>query len=165
MCSLSGLLTRPLNLARKKHYSYAWAPYVGEANGFAYVPASPDTSTRRFQQNGAPPHFTKPPIEFLRSKFRGRLINRNSEHIWSPHSPDLSRLNFSLCSMNSPFRFPNSNQPQMVNETSRGTLCRGYGCRASPSEKLSTLFVGTRSGTWLKTMGDLWAPLAMCIAT
>ena len=33
------------------------------------------------------------------------------------------------------------------------------------SEKLPTLFVGSRSGTWLKTMGDLWAPLAMCIAT
>ena len=33
------------------------------------------------------------------------------------------------------------------------------------SEKLPTLFVGTRSGTWLKTMGDLWAPLPMCIAT
>ena len=32
------------------------------------------------------------------------------------------------------------------------------------SEKLPILFVGTRSGTWLKTMGDLWAPLAMCIA-
>ena len=82
MCSLSGLLTRPLNFARKKHYSSACAPYVGEANGFAYhrvyLPASPDTSTGRFR-HGAPPHFTKPPIEFLHSKFRGRVINRNSE--------------------------------------------------------------------------------------
>ena len=66
----------------------AWASYVGEANGFAYVPVSADTG--RFQQNSTPPHFTKSPIEFLYSKFRGRVINRNSEHIWAPHSPDLT---------------------------------------------------------------------------
>ena len=33
------------------------------------------------------------------SKASSRVINRNSEHIWAPHSPDLSCLNFSLCCM------------------------------------------------------------------
>ena len=61
-----------------------------------------DTAPARqywFQQDGAPPHVTKPVMEFLHSKFGGRVISRNSEHVWPAYSPDLSCLDSSLWSI------------------------------------------------------------------
>ncbi|XP_043212879.1 uncharacterized protein LOC122376980, partial [Amphibalanus amphitrite] len=52
-----------------------------------------------FQQDGAPPHVTAPVMDFLHSKFGGRVISRNSEHRWPPYSPDLSCLDFCFWSL------------------------------------------------------------------
>ena len=67
---------------------------------------------------------------------------RSSEVAWStgtantsappPNSPELSRLNFSLCCMLSIQVSKLQPTANGFNETSCGTFCREYGCRESP---------------------------------
>ena len=47
-------------------------------------------------QDGAPPHCTNAPLEFLNEMFRGRVISRRKENLWPAHSPDLNPLDFSF---------------------------------------------------------------------
>ncbi|KAF0311836.1 RNA-directed DNA polymerase from mobile element jockey [Amphibalanus amphitrite] len=79
--------------------------FTGSVNSDAYLemlqtvvwPAVRARATRHqywFQQDGAPPHVTAPVMDFLHSKFGGRVISRNSERRWPPYSPDLSCLDF-----------------------------------------------------------------------
>ena len=49
-----------------------------------------------YQQDGATPHTSNLTLDFLRGVFGGRLISRRADHEWSPHSPDLSPLDFFL---------------------------------------------------------------------
>ena len=83
--------------------------FTGSVNGDSYLhmlqtvmwPATRHRATARqywFQHDGAPPHVTTPVMDFLRLKFGDRIISRKSDHIWPPHSPDLSCLDFSLWS-------------------------------------------------------------------
>ena len=46
-------------------------------------------------QDGAPPpHYTNVALQFLKEKFRGRVINKRSEIIWPAHSPNMNPLDF-----------------------------------------------------------------------
>lgn len=83
--------------------------FSGTVNGDSYLqmlqtvvwPAIRHRATARqywFQQDGAPPHVTKPVMDFLHAKFGDRVISRKSEHPWPPYSPDLSCLDFSIWS-------------------------------------------------------------------
>ena len=47
-----------------------------------------------FMRDGTPPHCTNAALQFLKEKFRGRVISRSSEIIWPVHSPDLNPLDF-----------------------------------------------------------------------
>ena len=49
-----------------------------------------------FQQDGAPPHITRPVMTELRQKFPNKLISRNSDFRWPPRSPDLTAPDFFL---------------------------------------------------------------------
>ena len=50
-----------------------------------------------FQQYGANCHVTTRCLEFFKEKFGDRIISRNTDHHhWSPYSPDLSPLDFSV---------------------------------------------------------------------
>ena len=49
-----------------------------------------------FQQDGATCHTTANNLDFLREKFRGRLISNKAEVTWPPNSPDLNPLDFFL---------------------------------------------------------------------
>ena len=46
-----------------------------------------------FQQDGAPPHFSKVRT-WLNEKFNGRWIGRGGSISWAPRSPDLTPLDF-----------------------------------------------------------------------
>lgn len=48
------------------------------------------------QQDGATPHTAKKSLEWLHHHFRNRLISLKTAVPWSPHSPDLSPLDFFL---------------------------------------------------------------------
>ena len=52
----------------------------------------------QYQHDGASCHVTDPCLTFLKEKFNGRIISRNTEHHWPPYSPDLSPLDFSFWS-------------------------------------------------------------------
>ena len=59
-----------------------------------------NVATRRqykLKQDGNGCHATRECLEFLRLKLGDRIISRNTEHIWSPYSPDLSPVDFSFC--------------------------------------------------------------------
>ena len=45
-----------------------------------------------FQQDGAPPHFSKEVRAWLNEKFNGRWIGRGGPMSWAPRSPDLTPL-------------------------------------------------------------------------
>jgi hypothetical protein len=65
-------------------------------------PAIRSRATRHgywMQQDGASAHITGPVMDFLRSKFRGNIITRNSANHWPPYSPDLSPVDFSFWSL------------------------------------------------------------------
>jgi len=47
-------------------------------------------------QNGAPAHISKMAMEWLKDRFREKLISLKSEFIWPPRSPDLNHLHFYL---------------------------------------------------------------------
>ena len=47
-----------------------------------------------FQQDGAPPHFSKEVHAWLNEKFNGRWIGRGGPISWAPRSPDLTPLDF-----------------------------------------------------------------------
>ena len=49
-----------------------------------------------FQQDGATPHTAVETRKLLSEKFEDRLISLKASHIWAPHSPDLSPLDFFL---------------------------------------------------------------------
>ena len=49
-----------------------------------------------FQQDGATPHTAVETRKLLSEKFEDRLISLKAFHIWAPHSPDLSPLDFFL---------------------------------------------------------------------
>ena len=49
-----------------------------------------------FQCDGAPPHRTGTALQILRKEFDGRLIGIGGAIQWSPRSPDLSPLDFSM---------------------------------------------------------------------
>jgi hypothetical protein len=49
-----------------------------------------------FQQDGAPPHFSKEVRAWLDEKFGGRWIGRGGPISWAPRSPDLTPLDFFL---------------------------------------------------------------------
>ncbi|CAF1240464.1 unnamed protein product [Didymodactylos carnosus] len=49
-----------------------------------------------FQQDGAPPHFSKEVRAWLNDKFNGRWIGRDDPISWAPRSPDLTPLDFFL---------------------------------------------------------------------
>jgi hypothetical protein len=49
-----------------------------------------------FQQDGAPPHFSKVVREFLDVNFPRRWIGRGGWKQWPPRSPDLTPLDFYL---------------------------------------------------------------------
>ena len=45
-----------------------------------------------FQQDGAPCHVTPQCLDFIKTKFQGRVISRKTEHHWPPYSPDLAPM-------------------------------------------------------------------------
>ena len=47
-----------------------------------------------FQQDGAPPHFSRTVTEFLKQHFPDRVIGRGFEISWPPRSPDLTPLDY-----------------------------------------------------------------------
>ena len=47
-----------------------------------------------FMQDGATCHTTRMNLEFLHSKFQGRVISNKSDIIWPPNSPDCNPLDF-----------------------------------------------------------------------
>ena len=47
-----------------------------------------------WQQDGATSHTTNAVLDFLDSKFHGRIISRRSDIPWPPYSPDLNPLDF-----------------------------------------------------------------------
>ena len=47
-----------------------------------------------FQQDGATPHTANISMNWVKTKFENRLIASKSEIEWSPHSPDLSPLDY-----------------------------------------------------------------------
>ena len=47
-----------------------------------------------FMQDGARPHTSHASVAHLKEKFGTRLISLNTDHEWSPHSPDLNPLDF-----------------------------------------------------------------------
>lgn len=49
-----------------------------------------------FQQDGATAHTANAVMDFLRAKFRGRVISRNGDIAWPARSPDLSVCDFFL---------------------------------------------------------------------
>ena len=50
-----------------------------------------------FQQDGAPPHFSKAAMDFLSSQLPDtRIISRGFPQTWPPRSPDLSPLDYYL---------------------------------------------------------------------
>jgi hypothetical protein len=49
-----------------------------------------------FQQDGATPHTTRNVTDWLHETFNGNFISFKTTHIWPPHSPDLSPLDFFL---------------------------------------------------------------------
>ena len=49
-----------------------------------------------FQQDGAPPRFSKEVRAWLNEKFNGRWIGRAGPVSWAPRSPDLTLLDFFL---------------------------------------------------------------------
>ncbi len=49
-----------------------------------------------FQQDGAPPHFSKQVRAWLGENFDGRWIGRGGPISWAPRSPDLTPLDFFL---------------------------------------------------------------------
>jgi hypothetical protein len=49
-----------------------------------------------FMQDGASSHTTKANLEFLLSKFQGRVISNKTNIIWPPKSPDMNPLDFFL---------------------------------------------------------------------
>ena len=54
-------------------------------------------ATRRrmwFQQDGAPPHYSREAREFLNERFPNRWIGRGGPVAWPPRSPDLTPLDF-----------------------------------------------------------------------
>ena len=54
-------------------------------------------SSRRnywWMQDGATSHTTNDNLNFLREKFRGRVISRRSDYLWPPYSPDINPLDF-----------------------------------------------------------------------
>ena len=55
-----------------------------------------DRGHQWFQQDGATPHCSNASLEWLRLHFGTRLIGRRLAVEWSPHSPDLSPLDFFL---------------------------------------------------------------------
>ena len=89
--------------------------FSGSVNGEVYLnevlkgtvwPAVKSIATRRqywYQQDGASSHVTEPCLTFLKDKFDGRIISRNTEHHWPPYSPDLSPLDFSFWSQATKF--------------------------------------------------------------
>ena len=54
------------------------------------------TSRICFQQDGAPPHFSKRVRTWLDQKFDNRWIGRGGPISWAPRSPDLTPLDFFL---------------------------------------------------------------------
>ena len=55
-----------------------------------------DRSIQWFQQDGATPHTSLESRMWLEDHFGHRLVSNKTTHIWSPHSPDLSPLDFFL---------------------------------------------------------------------
>lgn len=55
-----------------------------------------DLGNSWFQQDGAQCHCTNNSLEMIQIYFRNRIISRNFEFGWPPHSPDLSLLDFFL---------------------------------------------------------------------
>ena len=56
-------------------------------------------SSRRlfwWQQDGATSHTANVVLDFVKEKFRGRVISRRSEIGWPPYSPDLNPLDYFL---------------------------------------------------------------------
>ena len=56
-------------------------------------------SSRRkywWQQDSATSHTTNNVLDFVKEKFRGRVISRRSEVPWPPYSPDMNPLDFFL---------------------------------------------------------------------
>ncbi|GFY06353.1 uncharacterized protein TNCV_2681411 [Trichonephila clavipes] len=49
------------------------------------------------QQDGATAHAARPTMNLLREIFGERLISKNSDSSWPPHSPDLIGPDFFLC--------------------------------------------------------------------
>ena len=49
-----------------------------------------------FQQDGATPHTANVTLEWLDQCFPQRLVSRQQDPEWSPHSPDLNRPGFFL---------------------------------------------------------------------
>ena len=54
--------------------------------------------TRRmwFQQDGAPPHYSREVREYLNEEFPNRWIGRSGPVNWPPRSPDLTKMDFFL---------------------------------------------------------------------
>ena len=133
MCSLSGLLTRPLNLARKKKN-------ITRLHGRLMLVKPMDSPMYQPVLTPVLGDFNKMVRPHTSLSHQSSFSVQSSEVVWStgiaktsgPHTALICHVLISACALWTPSRFPNSNQPQMVNETSRWTLCRGYGCRASP---------------------------------
>jgi len=55
-----------------------------------------DTNDIWFQQDGAPCHTVNVTIDLLRTVFENRIISRNADVNWPPHSCDLTPLDYFL---------------------------------------------------------------------
>ena len=49
-----------------------------------------------FQQNGATPHTTSAVFDWIKETFEDRVVSLKTQYAWTPHSPDLSLLDFYL---------------------------------------------------------------------
>ena len=54
------------------------------------------TSRTIFMQDGAPAHTSRMAMDWLETRFQGKLISNKSDFIWPPRSPDLNPLDFFL---------------------------------------------------------------------
>ena len=78
----------------KKFGELKSATLVRRAFRIEFKVNSPSKLPHQMDQDGATCHTTPLNLDFLRSKFAGRVISHKTDLPWPPNSPDLNPLDF-----------------------------------------------------------------------